>query len=325
VTVVPAPLGAFPASVAGSDRFGAYLFTITNNTSSSLNNVRFRAELTTGGEWVDSNPVQKDAAQCTRTTLTKIDCSVGYNGLIEKGGTVSFNILLKTPTSGIVTLAWDVRPGDGEALGFIASTEETALANDESTGENARVASVVPPTGFFIYTGVNNIPNANKNGDLFTSAANVYPVNGYTITAAITEGLPGATFPTIFGSNVCPPNARFCSNLSVDVQQPGLPVAKAKYPETLSDKLIITLRIDAEIVAGLNINTTPIFYTSDDGVYPSYQVLPCPSKRDSYLPKPGDPPCIHSRTVLGKKFGTDLAGDWQIEMFAPGNGMFAFD
>lgn len=331
----------FSASTADRSSFGAFLITITNGTPSDLNNYRFRATLTTpGAEFADANPVQQLAAQCVRSLdKLSIDCAVGYNGTVSSGKSVSFNVNVKTPTllqATDVALAWNVRPGEGDASCYICFTETVALDQDALPGGNsAKVASSVPYTGFFLYTGVNNIPKGAS--DKHTSAANVDPVDGNLVFATISESVDSG--PVCLGLS-----AKFCTHFSVEVTKDGV-TKKAEYvpsssdlsipdsSSTLAKKLVFTLRFDKTAVQGLNINSVTLTYVPDDPADPyGPRVLDnCPSKSSSYVPTFGGnvdqstSPCIYSRTALNGKFGKDLQGDWEFVIFALKNGMFAID
>ena len=308
--------------------FGAYLITIINGTPSDLNNYRFRATLkTTGAEFADANPVQKEAATCVRSAdRLSIDCSVGYGGLVSSGKSVSFNVNIKTPTlaqASAVVLDWNVRPGDGDASNYIFSTETVALdTNASPDGNDAKVASSVPYAGYFLYTGINNIPNGNS--DRHTSAAKIDPVDNILVFATITE--------SVDSGEVCAGlAAKFCTHFSVDTKAADGGTKKAEFipgdpsNSTLAQKLVLTLRFDKDAVKGLNINAITLRYVSDEpGASPKI-VDACPSKSSNYVPDTANSPCISSRTALSGKFGKDLQGDWEFVIFALKNGMFAFD
>jgi hypothetical protein len=295
--------------------YGAYEFTLTNNSSGSFNNGRLRAKLeTTGATFVtDAAPVEAGKATCDFLSATEIDCLIG-NGEVAVGASITFSFQVKTPAGTEVKLTWNVRPGEGDSSSWLPGAETTALSADSTSGNTAKIETAVPPDGFFVYTGTNNTPKKDAD-DLHTTAADIYPQPDTLILATITEGTAADK------NGVCElPSARFCSDLSVTTRSG----AKARYPSTLADKLTIVLRVDAFEVKGLNINTARIWYVPDGG---TGDYLPnCPKgSKSNYVPSPGYDPCIYSRTVFSKKFGPDLAGDWEFVIFALGNGRFSIE
>jgi hypothetical protein len=311
VTALPS---AFPQSA-----YGAYEFTLTNNSSGSFNNGRLRAKLMTeGAEFLTgATPVEAGKASCDFLSATEIDCLIG-NGTVAVGASITFSFQVKTPAGTEVKLVWNVRPGEGDSTSWLPGEETTALSSDSTSGDTAKLATVVPPSGYFVYTGDNNRP---KTGDKHTTAADVYPQASTLIIASITEGT--AAEP----NGVCQRNsARYCSSVAVETGTGQ----KAMYDpfdpsnSTLAQKLTIVLRVDAVEVAGLNINTAQIWYTPDgkNGFY--LPNCPKPSK-GTYVPTSDYDPCIQSRTVLSKKLGADLAGDWELVIFALSNGRFEIE
>jgi hypothetical protein len=308
VTALP---HTFPQSA-----YGAYEFTLTNNSSGSFNNGRLRATLATAGAefLVGAAPVETGKATCDFLSTTEVDCLIG-NGSVAVGASITFSFQVKTPAGTEVILHWNVRPGEGDSTSWLPGKENTPLSSDSTSGDTAKIATVVPPSGHLVYTGDNYRP---KIGDKHTTAVDVFPQSSTLIIAGITEGTEAEPNGVCYG-------ARYCSQVSVETGTGQ----KAKFDpsnpanSTLAQKLTIVLRVDASEVAGLNINTTQIWYQPDEGN--GFYLLNCPKpSKPTYVPTPDYSPCIQSRSVLSKKLAADLAGDWEFVIFSLGNGMFAF-
>ena len=315
--------------------YGAYEFAITNTSSGSFSNARFRASLPEGGEFVvGGTPVQADRATCTFLSPTEVDCIIG-TGDLPAAGTTSFNFQVKTPSSGTqIKLVWSVRNGVGDAVylddpdGF----STTPLSQEDTTGPIAKISTAIPPEGYYVYTGTgaDNQPAPKDHA----SAARVSPKTGTLIITSIAEGVATGTAAGLVYSGTCDdpdlalgaPNRKYCSKLSVetgDGQKAHFDSFNAAN-STLSEKLTIVFRIAAQDVVGLNINDARIYYIPDGGGTPGY-LPPCNKRSSSYVPVDGNDPCIASRTVLSKKFGPALSGAWELVIFAKSNGRFGIE
>ncbi len=300
VTAVPSQV---TLSQPGAPSFASYQIKITNNTSSNLNDVRFRGTTDVAGNGValfinpnvseagvvlDPNPVvvSTGTVKCT-IEGESIDCTVGHHGYLPRGAVASFNAVVRVPVTGTsIVFKWKAEYDIGHSDRFVSGSTTTNL---QPAGGDS-VSAFIPRAGATLSTGVNAIPTAD---DPSTTKLTVKPEGSTPIIASIVEDDNG--------SNSCSPHNK-CFGHTITVLK-AQTQTKASLGDGLRELLVIVLRRDSST-----------FFRKDAGiehVVVLYQVVPAiggggtevrPCRVNGIYTPPGpNAPCIRERTEYPKK------------------------